>query len=135
MGLTEATKVSVGENTSSEGPTPRSRSPRCMAAVPEESATAAGACATAAISRSKASRCGPTLESQLLAKASATIPSSWPSMCGTERWILIAAECGFAACAASLYRRRGQAPQPTQAAYVRRQDPAYVHVGACVAAL
>lgn len=40
MGLTEATKVSVEHNTSSPGPTPNKRKPKCIAAVPLPSATA-----------------------------------------------------------------------------------------------
>ena len=71
MGLTDATKVSVGENTSSPGPTPRRRRPRCNAAVPLETATA-GTPMRRANSASKASMLGPTVDSQLLAIASRT---------------------------------------------------------------
>jgi hypothetical protein len=59
-----AMKVSEGQITSSPGPTPRSRSPRCMPAVPLARATEGRPTRSEKLA-SKASRLGPTVESQL----------------------------------------------------------------------
>ena len=71
MALAAATKVRVEQKTSSPGPAPARRSARCSAAVPLARATA-GSPTRAENSRSKAVRLGPTVESQLVAKASRT---------------------------------------------------------------
>ena len=85
IGLTLATIVRVLTRTSSPGPTPTSRSARCSAAVPEQTATAWGAPIARANSRSKASTCGPRGATQLLAKTSATSRPSRPLMWGGDK--------------------------------------------------
>src|SRR5579872_5193664 len=81
-----ATNVRSEQKTASPGPTPSARNPRWIAAVPLETATA-GMPKRFSNSCSKASRFGPTVDSQFEANASAIYRCSCPLMWGTERRI------------------------------------------------
>ena len=73
--LAEATKLNGLVITSSPGPQPSARTPRCRAAVPEETATASSTPSQAAKSRSKRSSTGPS-DSRPERRTSSTSSSS-----------------------------------------------------------